>query len=189
LSSPSREKRINIPLLPDTPNPARRIPVIARKARKGSNRESVIARKARKDSNRESVIARKARKGRRGNPVGIVVRDAKVSAGLPRHSVARNDRERCGMDVLRRATLCKASKRESVIARKARKGPTRRSSRRRSPGCQSVRLDCHATSWLAMTGGGDAWCYVAPLSARPVKENLSSRGRPARADAAIQSGS
>ena len=41
---------------------------------------------------RESVIARKARKGRRGDPVGIVVRDAKVSAGLPRHFVARNDR-------------------------------------------------------------------------------------------------
>ena len=50
MSSPSREKRINIPLLPDTPNPARRIP----------------------------VIARKARKGRRGDPVGGVVRDAKV---------------------------------------------------------------------------------------------------------------
>ena len=37
--------------------------------------------------------------GRRGNPVGIVVRDAKVSAGLPRHSVARNDR---GEGTLRR---------------------------------------------------------------------------------------
>ena len=68
MSSPSREKRINIPLLPDTPNPARRIPVIARKARK--------------DSNRESVIARKARKGRRGDPVGGVVRDAKVSGWI-----------------------------------------------------------------------------------------------------------
>ncbi len=65
---------------------------------------------------RESVIARKARMGRRGDPVCIAVRDAKVSAGLPHHSMARNDRER-GMSGLQgRCASCKDKRRVGVRA-------------------------------------------------------------------------
>jgi hypothetical protein len=72
--------------------------------------------------------------------------------GLLRRAALCKDRER-GMSGLQgRTASCNDKEKRKCHREEGPKGPTRRSSRMRSPGCQSFRLDCHATSWLAMTG-------------------------------------